>query len=157
MSSTSPPASASASAPSADPGGFVMRWTKHNAVLVNILREAFRDGTNCDLMIRCAGHTFPVHKVVVCAFSRRLREICEARPEAKTLSVEEEACGGPGILRALFEFIYVGEVTVDEADVERLLKAAKKLKIIGLVSEESLREQEEAERRARVRIYLCNE
>lgn len=78
-------------------------------------------------------------RVVLCAFSRHVSLVCRQSPDSKMISVDDDI--SPGILRALLEFVYAGEVTVDEADVERLLKAAKRLKIIGLVSEESLKEE----------------
>ena len=40
----------------------------------------------------------------------------------KLIRIEEDSDVGPKMLSALLEFIYAGEVTVDESHVETLLK-----------------------------------
>lgn len=124
-----------------------MKWTKHTAVMMSNLQSALRTQRHTDLDIRCGSNIFSVHKVIVCAFSRHLDSLCTDDPSLATIRIEEDADVGPKMLSALLEFIYAGEVTVDESHVETLLKAAKKLRIIGLVSEESIRKEEESRER----------
>ena len=44
----------------------------------------------------------------------------------KLIRIEEDSDVGPKMLSALLEFIYAGEVTVDESHVETLLKVSIK-------------------------------
>ena len=75
-----------------------------------------------NLQIRCGSSAFPVHKVIVCAFSRHVNSLCTEDPSLATIRIDENGDVGPVMLSALLEFIYAGEVTVDESHVETLLK-----------------------------------
>ena len=118
---------------------------QHTAVMMSNLQSAFRAQRHADIevrfdcshvamsanheisssylnQIRCGAAVFAVHKVIVCAFSRHLDSLCADDASRASVRIEEDADVGPKMLSALLEFIYAGEVTVDESHVETLLK-----------------------------------
>lgn len=85
-----------------------------------------------DVTLVCEGHLVKAHKIILSACSFYFREIFEVYTDRNPLIILNGVrfCD----LKQLIEFMYRGEVKVQDADVEHLLQLAETLQVKGLCS-----------------------
>ncbi|XP_068210801.1 zinc finger and BTB domain-containing protein 46-like isoform X2 [Palaemon carinicauda] len=115
-------------------------WKSHSSEMTNIILK-YRDETKyTDATIICSGYTYPVHKVILSSSSKYFEELLQQTENLHPLSHPVLVLNNvkKGGLEAILNFIYLGEVSVQEKDIAQLFDSARELKIKGLC-EEALR------------------
>jgi hypothetical protein len=77
------------------------------------------------------GESYRAHRVVLAASSVHFQELFEQCSSAQNLVVILDGTS-PANLRALLEFMYKGEVYIDDANLNTFLQTAKRLQVKGL-------------------------
>lgn len=92
-----------------------------------ILQELFSDAT-----IACDGHFYPVHKLVLSTCSEYFAGMFERTPCKHPIIVLKDV--GHKDVDFLLSYMYGGEVSVAQADLPNLIRAAETLRIKGLAA-----------------------
>lgn len=113
---------------------FCLRWNNHKTNLLTVLGEQFRNEYFTDVTLACEGGSFiKCHKMVLAACSSYFQCL-----------FSELQCRHPVVvlkdvryteIQAILEYMYKGEVSITQEEVEPLLKVAEALKVKGLVGE----------------------
>ena len=82
-------------------------------------------GFNC---LFCTGESYRAHRVVLAASSIHFQELFEQCSTAQNLVVILDGTSAAN-LRALLEFMYKGEVYIDDANLNTFLQTAKRLQV----------------------------
>lgn len=103
----------------------------HSDKLARAVESMFFDETLCDVTICCHGQSVKAHRVILAATSLYFKELF-----ANTLPGQYPIVFVSSIpiadLNAILEYIYKGEVTVPQSQLESLVRSADTLGIIGL-------------------------
>lgn len=109
---------------------YLLKWAKHG----ESTREAFHlmrnDQHFCDAAIFCEGQQFNVHKLVLSmsslVFSQILRDHSHPYPLIYLKGIK--ACD----MKSILDFVYLGEVTLEQSCLQSFKEAAEELKVQGL-------------------------
>ncbi len=110
----------------------VIRWNDHQTLLSGVCTELLASERFTDVTLFCEGVTMKCHKFILSACSPYFEKI-----------LSEACCGDryPVIflkdvpfweMQALLQFVYRGELTVDEARLADIIRLAKSLQIRGI-------------------------
>ena len=105
----------------------------------SVLTELWNDTNFHDVTLVCDGDLqIKAHKVVLAAFSQFFKNIFIKNPHQHPLIYIK----GVNLidLKAILDFIYCGEVTVQQETLDTLLQLSKDLEVRGLFEEESFKE-----------------
>ena len=109
---------------------FALRWNDYKSSLVEALDGLRADEDFVDVTISCHGRQFKAHKMILSACSPYFRKLLLENPCSHPIIILREARAND--LEAMLDFIYNGEVNVEEAQLDSFLKAATELQIRGL-------------------------
>lgn len=114
-----------------DPQLFCLRWNNHQTNLLSVFDQLLQVEAFCDVTLAVDGASIKCHKMVLAACSNYFQSL-----------FMENTCKHPIVflkdirfnqIRALLDYMYHGEVSVEEAELPSLLKIAEALKVKGLV------------------------
>ncbi|KAL7640100.1 UNVERIFIED_CONTAM: hypothetical protein RMT77_009514 [Armadillidium vulgare] len=128
-------------------GYLCLKWNNHSAAFLNCINKIQFEEKYCDSTIVCQGKYFPVHRVILSPCSDYFEELFERiscpHPYIVFKDIEPEEMG------LLLNYMYQGEVHVEQGKLVSLIKAAKALKIKGLVVPDDLPTNKESSGRKR--------
>lgn len=110
---------------------FHLKWNNHSLNTLSSFQHLL--DTNClvDVSLTCSsGKIVPAHRMVLAACSDYFYRLFKDLPEKHPVIVFKDA--SEQILNDLLEFMYRGEVEVDEANLSDFLKFADTLQVKGL-------------------------
>ena len=111
-----------------EPGNhFSLRWNDYKSSLVDAFESLRTDDDFVDVTLGCGGRKFKAHKLLLSACSSYFRELLRGNPCQHPIIIVRETL--PSDLEAILEFIYNGEVNVEENQLDSFLKAAGALQI----------------------------
>ncbi|XP_035708801.1 zinc finger protein chinmo isoform X2 [Folsomia candida] len=110
---------------------FHLRWSNYGHNLANSFVRLFESESLSDVTLFCEGESYRAHRVVLAASSQHFQELFEQCSSARDLVVILDGTS-PVNLRALLEFMYKGEVYIDDANLNTFLQTAKRLQVKGL-------------------------
>lgn len=117
---------------SSDGHGFCLRWNNHKSNLVEIIESLIKMECYVDCTIYVDNHVqFKAHRVVLATCSPFFQLILQDAPQDHCSIIF------PGVqefeMRTLLEYIYAGEVNIEESQIPRIMKIAKMLEVKGLL------------------------
>ena len=114
---------------------FGLKWNDYCAALTNELEALRHDADFADVTLGCQGKKLSAHKVLLAACSPFFRELLRSNRCQHPIIVVRETSAYD--LEAILKFMYHGEVSVAEADLDSFLKSAAALEISGLTEYET--------------------
>jgi len=110
---------------------FHLKWNNHSLNTLNSFQHLLDTSCLVDVSLTCAsGKVVPAHRMVLAACSDYFYRLFKDLPEKHPVIVFKDA--SEQILADLLEFMYRGEVEVDEANLSDFLKFADTLQVKGL-------------------------
>ena len=121
----------------AQPQQYCLRWNNHQHNLLSVFEDLLNHEAFVDVTIACDGLNLKAHKIVLSACSPYFQSMFYNTPDKHPVVFLKDVRYDE--MKALLEFMYRGEVSVDQENLSSLLKVAEGLKIKGLadVSENS--------------------
>lgn len=125
------------------PQHFLLKWNNHRSNLVSVFEQLLSLETLVDVTLAVEGKYLKAHKIVLSACSPYFQTMF-----TNTVPMEKH----PIVvfhdlkynhLKILIDFMYRGEISIDEKELSEVLKVAESLSIRGLSSFESEEEEEE--------------
>ncbi|XP_045599314.1 broad-complex core protein isoforms 1/2/3/4/5 isoform X5 [Procambarus clarkii] len=113
-----------------DDGLLSLKWNNHKITFFEILRVLREKANYTDATIAVEGKFYPVHKLVMSTCSEYFSEIFERTPCKSPVIVLKDVRSQD--MDALLDYMYLGEVNVNQNDLASLLKTAECLRIKGL-------------------------
>ncbi|KAK8741839.1 hypothetical protein OTU49_002423 [Cherax quadricarinatus] len=107
-----------------------LKWNNHKITFFEILRVLREKANYTDATIAVEGKFYPVHKLVMSTCSEYFSEIFERTPCKSPVIVLKDVRSQD--MDALLDYMYLGEVNVNQNDLASLLKTAECLRIKGL-------------------------
>lgn len=125
---------------------FCLRWNDFEQNIIGAFRDLRTDRDFFDVSIVCKDDTFQAHRVILAAcspvFREMIRHCSHHHPVLYLRGVRKLD------LVALLDFMYHGETSLAEEELERFMETAEDLKIRGLtLNEEQQRRENERSRR----------
>lgn len=125
---------------------YCLRWNNHKTNLLTVFSESFRNEDFTDVTLACEGGSFiKCHKMVLAACSGYFQNLFSDLPRKhypvvvlKDIRYSE--------IQAILEYMYKGEVSITQEEVEPLLRVAEALKVKGLVGENNCRNRDDYNR-----------
>ncbi|CAK1545202.1 unnamed protein product [Leptosia nina] len=109
---------------------FCLRWNNFQANITSQF-EALRDDEDfVDVTLACEGHRLEAHKVVLSACSPYFKELFKNNPCPHPIIFMRDC--EVAHVRALLQFMYVGQVNIAQAQLSAFLRTADALQIRGL-------------------------
>ena len=112
-----------------------LNWDKHVKNISEAFQSLRHDEHLCDVTLACEGLQLQAHKVVLSAgssfFGQILRNHKHPHPLVFLRGVESKH------MESLLDFMYLGEVSVKQEELEVFIKIGEELGVRGLISEES--------------------
>lgn len=127
------------------PQQYCLRWKYHHSNLQAMFSQLLERECFCDVTLACEGKTLKAHKVMLSACSTYFDSIFSQYEESNPIVILKDVKFSD--IKALVQFMYKGEINVDNSELTSLLKTAEELRIKGLaeVSWRSDREMEATE------------
>ena len=114
-------------------GMYEVTWPEFSSNRTSYLYEQVKQNNFVDVTIVCDDDEVPAHKVVLASSSKFFQRVLERsthpNPMLYLKGVEKR------LFSHLLEFIYLGEVSLPDADIDKFLQMARDLKIKGLLME----------------------
>lgn len=125
---------------------FCLRWNDFEQNIIGAFRDLRTDRDFFDVSIVCKDDTFQAHRVILAAcspvFREMIRHCSHHHPVLYLRGVRKLD------LVALLDFMYHGETSLAEEELERFMETAEDLKVRGLtLNEEQQRRENERSRR----------
>jgi len=109
---------------------FQLNWDKHEKNISEAFFSLRKDEHFCDVTLACEDRQFQAHKVVLSAGSPLFEQILKSQKHPSPLlylrGVEARH------MESLLDFIYCGEVTMEQDELEMFIKTGEELKVRGL-------------------------
>ena len=110
---------------------FHLKWNNHSLNTLSSFQHLLDTHCLVDVSLTCAtGKTVPAHRMVLAACSDYFYRLFKDLPEKHPVIVFKDA--SEQILNDLLEFMYRGEVEVDDSNLSDFLKFADTLQVKGL-------------------------
>lgn len=109
---------------------YCLKWNNHWANLIRVFNSLLQSETFVDVTLACEGRHLKAHRLVLSACSPYFKELLVAHPDKHPIVILKDVRYSE--LRTLVEFIYNGEVSVEQNDLAALLCTARELQIKGL-------------------------
>jgi len=114
---------------------FCLKWNNFQQNIFSTIRNLRLDLDFLDVTIFCKGKQVKAHKVILSACSNTFKAILKETPTPHPVIVLWDMEHKD--LTALLDFMYNGQVDIQQDDLERFLVVADKLQVRGLSSEEN--------------------
>ena len=116
--------------PQLQPQQYCLRWNNHQHNLLSVFEELLNHEAFVDVTLACDGLQLKAHKMVLSACSPYFQSMLYNTPDRHPIVFLRDVRYHE--MKALLEFMYRGEVSIDQENLSSLLKVAEGLKIKGL-------------------------
>nr|CAD7455124.1 unnamed protein product [Timema tahoe] len=109
---------------------FCLRWNNHQSNLLSVFDQLLHDESFVDVTLAVEGRYLKAHKMVLSACSPYFQALFVGHPDRHPIVILKDVpyCD----MRSLLDFMYRGEVSVDQERLTAFLKVAESLRIKGL-------------------------
>jgi len=121
---------------------YCLRWNNHQHNLLSVFEDLLHHEAFVDVTLACDGLQLKAHKMVLSACSPYFQSLLYGTPDRHPIVFLRDVRYHE--MKALLEFMYRGEVSVDQDNLSSLLKVAEGLKIKGLAEVHEQRQQQQA-------------
>ncbi|KAI5713897.1 hypothetical protein M8J76_007350 [Diaphorina citri] len=109
---------------------FCLRWNNHQSNLLSVFDQLLHDESFVDVTLAVDGRYLKAHKIVLSACSPYFQALFVGHPDRHPIVILKDI---PYVdMRSLLDFMYRGEVSVDQDRLTTFLKVAESLRIKGL-------------------------
>ncbi|XP_065225255.1 protein tramtrack, alpha isoform isoform X1 [Planococcus citri] len=109
---------------------FCLRWNNHQSNLLSVFDQLLHDESFVDVTIAVEGQLLRAHKMVLSACSPYFQALFVSHPDKHPIVILKDVPFAD--MRSLLDFMYRGEVSVDQDRLTAFLKVAESLRIKGL-------------------------
>lgn len=109
---------------------FCLRWNNYEKGIASVVQKLRLDEDFLDVSIFCSGSLVRAHRAILSSCSPVFQRILRENSSSSCTIVLWDV--GAADLRALLDFVYLGEVTVRQENIETFLGLANRLQIEGL-------------------------
>ena len=121
---------------------YCLRWNNHQHNLLSVFEDLLHHEAFVDVTLACDGLQLKAHKMVLSACSPYFQSMLYGTPDRHPIVFLRDVRYHE--MKALLEFMYRGEVSVDQDNLSSLLKVAEGLKIKGLAEVHEQKQQQQA-------------
>ncbi|XP_037083881.1 protein bric-a-brac 1-like [Pollicipes pollicipes] len=109
---------------------FLLKWNNHQPTVVSVLDYLLNQEAFIDVTLACEGQSFSAHKVILSACSPYFQDLLMKNPCKHPIVFLKDvrSCD----MESLLQFMYRGEINVQQDDLAQFLKTAESLQIKGL-------------------------
>ncbi|XP_014290767.1 protein jim lovell isoform X2 [Halyomorpha halys] len=115
---------------------YSLRWNNHQHHLLTAFDTLLQNETLVDVTLVCEETSFKAHKVVLSACSPYFQRIFSETPCKHPVIVLKDLRGWE--VQAIVDFMYRGEISVEQEQLTSLIKAAESLQVRGLAHTERI-------------------
>ncbi|XP_017887044.1 protein tramtrack, alpha isoform isoform X2 [Ceratina calcarata] len=109
---------------------FCLRWNNHQSNLLSVFDQLLHDESFVDVTLAVEGQLLRAHKMVLSACSPYFQALFVGHPDRHPIVILKDV---PYVdMRSLLDFMYRGEVSVDQDRLTAFLRVAESLRIKGL-------------------------
>ncbi|XP_033227175.1 protein tramtrack, alpha isoform-like isoform X1 [Belonocnema kinseyi] len=109
---------------------FCLRWNNHQSNLLSVFDQLLHDEAFVDVTLAVEGQLLRAHKMVLSACSPYFQALFVGHPDRHPIVILKDV---PYVdMRSLLDFMYRGEVSVDQDRLTAFLRVAESLRIKGL-------------------------
>ncbi|XP_074112928.1 zinc finger and BTB domain-containing protein ttk isoform X2 [Cotesia typhae] len=109
---------------------FCLRWNNHQSNLLSVFDQLLHDEAFVDVTLAVEGQLLRAHKMVLSACSPYFQALFTGHPDKHPIVILKDV---PYVdMRSLLDFMYRGEVSVDQDRLTAFLRVAESLRIKGL-------------------------
>lgn len=109
---------------------FCLRWNNHQSNLLSVFDQLLQDESFVDVTLAVEGQFLRAHKMVLSACSPYFQTLFTDHPDKHPIVILKDVPYTD--MRCLLDFMYRGEVSVDQDRLTAFLKVAESLRIKGL-------------------------
>ena len=120
---------------------YCLRWNNHQHNLLSVFEDLLHHEAFVDVTLACDGLQLKAHKMVLSACSPYFQSMLYGTPDRHPIVFLRDVRYHE--MKALLEFMYRGEVSVDQENLSSLLKVAEGLKIKGLADVNEQKQQQQ--------------
>ncbi|KAL3272846.1 hypothetical protein HHI36_014307 [Cryptolaemus montrouzieri] len=113
---------------------YSLRWNNHQTHILAAFDALLQAETLVDVTLVCAETSVRAHKVVLSACSPFFQRIFSENPCKHPVIVLKDFSGWE--VQAIVDFMYKGEISVIQAQLQSLIKAAESLQVRGLANQD---------------------
>ncbi|XP_070493501.1 protein tramtrack, alpha isoform isoform X2 [Chironomus tepperi] len=124
---------------------FCLRWNNHQSNLLSVFDQLLHAETFTDVTLAIDGQYLKAHKMVLSACSPYFQQLFINHPEKHPIVILRDVPYAD--MKSLLDFMYRGEVSVDQERLSAFLRVAESLRIKGLteVNDEKPSSREQTE------------
>ena len=116
---------------------FKLKWNDHHSIFFSTAESLCVDDHLTDITLSCGKEEFSAHKLVLSVCSSYFKELFTPKSNSKNRPANHAAIiylkdVNPRHMELLLNFMYRGEINVEEEELMELLSTAKGLQIRGL-------------------------
>ncbi|XP_042236417.1 protein tramtrack, alpha isoform-like isoform X2 [Homarus americanus] len=112
------------------PQQFCLRWNNHQSNIISVFEQLLQSESFVDVTLAVEGMTLKAHKVVLSACSPYFQAVLASHPDKHPIVILKDVRYTD--MRDLLDFMYRGEVSVDQDNLSGFLRVAESLRIKGL-------------------------
>ncbi|KYB27547.1 tramtrack [Tribolium castaneum] len=109
---------------------FCLRWNNHQSNLLSVFDQLLHDESFVDVTLAVEGQLLRAHKMVLSACSPYFQALFVNHPDKHPIVILKDVPYSD--MRSLLDFMYRGEVSVDQDRLTAFLRVAESLRIKGL-------------------------
>jgi len=109
---------------------FCLRWNNHQSNLLSVFDQLLHDEAFVDVTLAVEGQFLRAHKMVLSACSPYFQSLFVGHPDRHPIVILKDVPYAD--MKSLLDFMYRGEVSVDQERLTAFLKVAESLRIKGL-------------------------
>ncbi|CAG9853632.1 unnamed protein product [Phyllotreta striolata] len=109
---------------------FCLRWNNHQSNLLSVFDQLLQDESFVDVTLAVEGQLLKAHKMVLSACSPYFQALFMNHPDKHPIVILKDVPYAD--MRCLLDFMYRGEVSVDQDRLTAFLRVAESLRIKGL-------------------------
>lgn len=109
---------------------FCLRWNNHQSNLLSVFDQSLHDESFVDVTLAVEGQLIRAHKMVLSACSPYFQALFVNHPDKHPIVILKDVPYSD--MRSLLDFMYRGEVSVDQERLTAFLRVAESLRIKGL-------------------------
>lgn len=113
---------------------YSLRWNNHQSHILSAFDALLQAETLVDVTLVCAETSVRAHKVVLSACSPFFQRIFSENPCKHPVIVLKDFSGWE--VQAIVDFMYKGEISVVQEQLQSLIKAAESLQVRGLANQD---------------------
>ncbi|XP_025836516.1 protein jim lovell-like [Agrilus planipennis] len=113
---------------------YSLRWNNHQAHILSAFDALLQAETLVDVTLVCAETSVRAHKVVLSACSPFFQRVFSENPCKHPVIVLKDFSGWE--VQAIVDFMYKGEISVVQEQLQSLIKAAESLQVRGLAQQD---------------------